>query len=36
MIAYAGFCRSAAAASNWPPKIVARPRWPLDELAPPV
>jgi N6-L-threonylcarbamoyladenine synthase len=36
MIAYAGFCRRAAAASEWPPKIVARPRWPLDELAPPV
>jgi N6-L-threonylcarbamoyladenine synthase len=34
MIAYAGWCRIAAAAGAWPPQIVARPRWPLDELAP--
>jgi N6-L-threonylcarbamoyladenine synthase len=36
MIAYAGACRRPAAASDWPPKIVARPRWPLEELQPPV
>jgi N6-L-threonylcarbamoyladenine synthase len=36
MIAYAGSCRRAAATREWPPKIVARPRWPLDELEPPV
>jgi N6-L-threonylcarbamoyladenine synthase len=35
MIAYAGWCRSAGAAVAAPPRIVARPRWPLDELAPP-
>jgi N6-L-threonylcarbamoyladenine synthase len=35
MIAYAGWCRSSAA-QDWPPRIVARPRWSLDELAPPV
>jgi N6-L-threonylcarbamoyladenine synthase len=35
MIAYAGWCRHTAAARDWPPKIVARPRWPLAELAPP-
>ena len=35
MIAYAGWCRLAAAAGAWPPRIVAKPRWPLDELAPP-
>jgi N6-L-threonylcarbamoyladenine synthase len=34
MIAYAGWCRSAGAVVA-PPRIVARPRWPLDELAPP-
>jgi N6-L-threonylcarbamoyladenine synthase len=34
MIAYAGSCRVAAAAVA-PATIVARPRWPLDELAPP-
>jgi N6-L-threonylcarbamoyladenine synthase len=33
MIAYAGWCRRAAGALT--PRIVARPRWPLDELAPP-
>lgn len=33
MIAYAGWCRSADAGSNR--QIVARPRWPLDELEPP-
>jgi N6-L-threonylcarbamoyladenine synthase len=33
MIAYAGWCRRAAAVSD--PRIVAKPRWPLDELAPP-
>jgi N6-L-threonylcarbamoyladenine synthase len=34
MIAYAGWCRSAGAVVA-APRIVARPRWPLDELAPP-
>ncbi|HEX5046930.1 MAG TPA: tRNA (adenosine(37)-N6)-threonylcarbamoyltransferase complex transferase subunit TsaD [Gammaproteobacteria bacterium] len=34
MIAYAGACRVAAAGAE-PATIVARPRWPLDELAPP-
>jgi N6-L-threonylcarbamoyladenine synthase len=33
MIAYAGWCRRGASALE--PRIVARPRWPLDELAPP-
>jgi N6-L-threonylcarbamoyladenine synthase len=33
MIAYAGWCRRAAATGA--PRIVARPRWPLDELTPP-
>ena len=33
MIAYAGWCRRTAGA--YEPRIVARPRWPLDELAPP-
>jgi N6-L-threonylcarbamoyladenine synthase len=33
MIAYAGWCRSGMDAGE--PRIVARPRWPLDELAPP-
>src|SRR5688572_2651778 len=33
MIAYAGWCRRAEGAQM--PRIVARPRWPLDELAPP-
>jgi N6-L-threonylcarbamoyladenine synthase len=33
MIAYAGWCRRAAGATE--PRIVARPRWPLDELEPP-
>ena len=35
MIAYAGWCRHTAAARDWPPRIVAKPRWPLAELAPP-
>jgi N6-L-threonylcarbamoyladenine synthase len=35
MIAYAGWRRLAGAAGAWPPQIVARPRWPLDELEPP-
>jgi len=35
MIAYAGWCRLAAASGGWPPRIVAKPRWPLDELVPP-
>ena len=34
MIAYTGWCRSAAADAQ-PLRIVARPRWPLDELTPP-
>jgi tRNA N6-adenosine threonylcarbamoyltransferase len=34
MIAYAGWCRREAVESGVPP-IVARPRWPLDELTPP-
>jgi N6-L-threonylcarbamoyladenine synthase len=33
MIAYAGWCRVAAPQESL--RIVARPRWPLDELAPP-
>jgi len=33
MIAYAGWCRRAEGAQT--PRIVARPRWPLDELQPP-
>jgi N6-L-threonylcarbamoyladenine synthase len=33
MIAYAGWCRYAAPTRGLP-QIVARPRWPLDELAP--
>jgi N6-L-threonylcarbamoyladenine synthase len=33
MIAYAGWCRRSEGAQK--PRIVARPRWPLDELAPP-
>ena len=33
MIAYAGRCRRGDAAQM--PRIVARPRWPLDELVPP-
>ena len=33
MIAYAGWCRRAEAGLE--PHIVARPRWPLDELVPP-
>jgi N6-L-threonylcarbamoyladenine synthase len=33
MIAYAGWCRRTARAEG--SRIVARPRWPLDELAPP-
>ncbi len=33
MIAYAGWCRRRTDAP-WPPRIVARPRWPLDELEP--
>jgi N6-L-threonylcarbamoyladenine synthase len=35
MIAYAGWCRHTSAAHDWPPRIVAKPRWPLAELAPP-
>ena len=35
MIAYAGWCRHTPAARDWPPRIVAKPRWPLAELAPP-
>ena len=35
MIAYAGWCRHTAAARDWPPRIVAKPRWPLADLAPP-
>ena len=34
MIAYAGWCRREAAQPKLP-RIVARPRWPLDELTPP-
>jgi N6-L-threonylcarbamoyladenine synthase len=34
MIAYAGWCRRTAAATGLP-RIVAKPRWPLDELTPP-
>jgi N6-L-threonylcarbamoyladenine synthase len=34
MIAYAGWCRRTAAQPRLP-RIVARPRWPLDELEPP-
>jgi tRNA N6-adenosine threonylcarbamoyltransferase len=34
MIAYAGWCRRAAGSAR--PRIVARPRWPLDELEPPL
>jgi N6-L-threonylcarbamoyladenine synthase len=34
MIAYAGWCRRATAAPGLP-RIVAKPRWPLDELRPP-
>jgi N6-L-threonylcarbamoyladenine synthase len=33
MIAYAGWCRRAEGTQM--PRIVARPRWPLDELEPP-
>jgi N6-L-threonylcarbamoyladenine synthase len=33
MIAYAGWCRRATAAPGLP-RILARPRWPLDELEP--
>jgi N6-L-threonylcarbamoyladenine synthase len=33
MIAYAGWCRRTTAAGL--PRIVAKPRWPLDELTPP-
>ncbi len=35
MIAYAGACRMPAGAVSEPPGIVARPRWPLEELSPP-
>ena len=35
MIAYAGWCRSATAQPRIP-RIVAKPRWPLDELEPPL
>ena len=34
MIAYAGWCRHTLAANDWPPRIIARPRWPLAELGP--
>jgi N6-L-threonylcarbamoyladenine synthase len=34
MIAYAGWCRRTAPQTGLP-RIVAKPRWPLDELAPP-
>jgi N6-L-threonylcarbamoyladenine synthase len=34
MIAYAGWCRRETARTRLP-RIVARPRWPLDELEPP-
>jgi N6-L-threonylcarbamoyladenine synthase len=34
MIAYAGWCRRATVQPELP-RIVARPRWPLDELTPP-
>jgi N6-L-threonylcarbamoyladenine synthase len=34
MIAYAGWCRREATQPQLP-RIVARPRWPLDELTPP-
>jgi N6-L-threonylcarbamoyladenine synthase len=33
MIAYAGWCRRTEGGRE--PRIVAKPRWPLDELAPP-
>lgn len=35
MIAHAGWCRRSEARVR-PPRIVARPRWPLDELEPPL
>src|SRR5690606_17110467 len=35
MIAYAGWCRHSAGATGAKTGIVARPRWPLDELEPP-
>ena len=34
MIAFAGWCRRTSAASD-PRRLVAKPRWPLDELTPP-
>jgi N6-L-threonylcarbamoyladenine synthase len=34
MIAYAGWCRRHAP-TTWPPRILAKPRWPLNELGPP-
>jgi N6-L-threonylcarbamoyladenine synthase len=34
MIAYAGWCRRGAPATKLP-RFMAKPRWPLDELAPP-
>jgi N6-L-threonylcarbamoyladenine synthase len=34
MIAYAGWCRRNAP-TIWPPRIIAKPRWPLNELEPP-
>jgi N6-L-threonylcarbamoyladenine synthase len=36
MIAFAGWCRRSAAAREAGAGIVARPRWPLDELEPPL
>jgi hypothetical protein len=34
MIAYAGWCRRNTEPSS-PPRIIAKPRWPLSELEPP-
>ena len=35
MIAYAGSERFATHV-DWPPRVVAKPRWPIDELKPPI
>ena len=35
MIAYAGWCRAGSSLA-WPPRIISKPRWPLDDLTPPV